>query len=78
MMMGFTGLLVRFVLYAIGAGLAGAGLATFTMDNAALCFDMHAIAVHATEAIIMVLGGSTMFGATAIWSRRVKKKGGVT
>lgn len=77
-MMGFTGLLVRFALYAIGAGLAGAGLVTFSMDNSTLCLDMHAVAVHTTDAILMMIGGSTVFGATAAWSRRVKKKGGVT
>lgn len=78
MLMGVSGLVIRFVLYAVGAGMAGAGLATFSLDNSSLCVDMLATAGRLSEVVGMIAGGTAMFSLSALWSRVVKREGGVT
>ena len=78
MLKGTLGLIIRYALYAIGAGLAGAGVAAQTIDGTQLCLDMKATADLAATAIMMIFGGSATFIGTAIWSRIVKRDGGVT
>ena len=78
MLKGTLGLVIRYILYAIGGGLVGAGVAAQTIDGSQLCIDVKAAADLAATAIFMILGGGTTFIGTAIWSRIVKRGGGVT
>lgn len=78
MLKGAIGLAIRYLLYAIGAGLAGAGAATLTIDGSQMCLDMAATARVTADAIVMIVGGSSAFGVSFIWSRIAKRLGGVT
>ena len=78
MLKGAFGLIIRYVLYAIGAGLAGAGLATMAAGTDTLCISINQVTEYVATGLSMLLGGSATFLGTAIWSRIVKRKGGVT
>ena len=77
MLKGAAALVIRYALYAIGAGLVGAGAATMTSADH-LCVSVSAVADVTSTAVVMMLGGGGTFVASTIWSRWVKKKHGVT
>ena len=77
MLKGAAALVIRYALYAIGAGLVGAGAATMTSADQ-LCMSVSAVADVTATATVMMLGGGSTFVASTIWSRWVKKKHGVT
>ena len=77
MLKGAVALVIRYVLYAVGAGLVGAGAATMTSADH-LCVSMSAVADTTSAAVVMMLTGGGTFVASTIWSRWVKKKHGVT
>lgn len=78
MIKGAIGLIVRFALYALGAALAGAGVATLTAATDTLCINIKDVADYTATAVVMIVTGSTTFLGTAVWSRIVKRAGGVT
>ena len=78
MLKGAFGLIIRYVLYAIGAGLAGAGLATIAAGSDTLCVSIDQVSEYVATGLSMVIGGWGTFLGTAAWSRIVKRKGGVT
>lgn len=78
MMKGPLALAIRYALYLIGGVLIGVGLAARTLDGSQLCVDVHQTADFAANAITMMITGGTAFGGAAIWSRIVKRLGGMT
>ena len=77
MLKGAAALVIRYVLYAVGAGLVGAGAATMTSADH-FCMSVSAVADVTATALVMMLGGGSTFVASTIWSRWGKKKHGVT
>lgn len=72
------GLVIRYILYAVGAGLAGAGLATMAAGSDTLCIPITKVADYVAAGLSMLIGGSATFIGTAVWSRVVKRRGGLT
>lgn len=77
MLKGTVALIIRYALYALGAAMAGAGIAFYGSDGM-LCVDTAATAKVAAEAVGLMLGGGAVFTGSAIWSRVAKRLGGVT
>lgn len=75
---GPLALAIRYALYMLGGGLVGVGVAAQTLDGSQLCLDVAQTADLAANAIVMILGGGAVSGGAIIWSRIVKKAGGVT
>lgn len=78
MLKGVLALALRYLLYALGGALVGAGVAAQTIDGSQLCVDVKAAADLASNAVLMIAGGSVTFGASFLWSRAAKAVGGVT
>ena len=77
MLKGVIALGTRYVLYALSGALVAAGVAQLTgPDN--ICLSISAAADWTAGGLALLLGGGATFGATAIWSRIVKRIGGVT
>ena len=77
MLKGAAALVIRYALYALGAGLVGAGAATMTSADH-FCMSVSAVADVTATALVMMLGGGSTFVASTIWSRWVKRRHGVT
>ena len=64
------GLAIRMILYALGAGAAGAGLGSFDNETGNLTVNLDDLAV--------VIGGALTFAGTFVASRVAKARGGKT
>lgn len=78
MIKGTLALVIRYVLYLIGGALAGIGAATMSMDGGDLCLNIRHVADATAHGLVLLISGGATFGVSAIWSRIVKRKGGVT
>lgn len=77
MLKGAIALVVRYALYALSGALVAAGAATMTGPDH-ICMSVSSVASWTAGGLALILGGGVTFGATTIWSRIVKRIGGVT
>lgn len=78
LLMGPLALVIRYILYTIGGALIGVGVAAQTIDGSQLCLDMKGTSEFMANAIVLILSGGAVTGATILWSRLVAMVGGKT
>lgn len=78
MLKGALALVIRISIYAIGGAVTWTGAVTMTgAEN--LCMNIPAFADAAAGAAGLLIGGPSLIGGAAIWSRWVRKQpGGIT
>lgn len=77
MLKGSLALVIRYVILAVGAAMAGAGFAFYGSDGL-ICIDQKAAANHIATALGLVVTGGATFSGGVVWRFIAKRLGGVT
>lgn len=77
-LMGPLALVIRYILYTIGGALIGVGVAAQTVDGSQLCLNLKGTSEFMANAVLLIVSGGTVTGATILWSRLVAMVGGKT